>query len=207
VAAVAVAIPSILIGSGLFASPARAAFTLTLLEEGTSVVATGMGKIDLTDLNFSSVAQFSAQIDPSAHSIVAGLGLGEVNVLSGITGPTSFGSGSFHSASSGMGNLVGVNPDRTGTEGIVVPHFYVSESSLSDTATWNSASFTSLGVTPGTYTWTWGTGPDADSFTLQIGAVPAPPIGRGLPVLLAVGGLLFGAKLLERGKRRRLQFG
>jgi hypothetical protein len=38
-------------------------------------------------------------------------------------------------------------------------------------------------------------------------AVPAPLIGRGLPVLLAVGGLLFGAKLLERGKRRRLQFG
>jgi hypothetical protein len=38
-------------------------------------------------------------------------------------------------------------------------------------------------------------------------AVPAPVIGRGLPVLLAVGGLLFGAKLLERGKRRRLQLG
>jgi hypothetical protein len=38
-------------------------------------------------------------------------------------------------------------------------------------------------------------------------AVPAPEIGRGLPVLLAVGGLWFGAKLLERGRRRRLQFG
>jgi hypothetical protein len=33
--------------------------------------------------------------------------------------------------------------------------------------------------------------------------VPAPLIGHGLPVLLAVGGILFGAKLLERGKRRR----
>jgi hypothetical protein len=32
--------------------------------------------------------------------------------------------------------------------------------------------------------------------------VPAPPIGRGLPVLLAVGGILFGAKLWERSKRR-----
>jgi hypothetical protein len=41
------------------------------------------------------------------------------------------------------------------------------------------------------------------NFTLEIGAVPAPLIGRGLPVLLAVGGLLFGAKLLERGKRHR----
>jgi hypothetical protein len=35
------------------------------------------------------------------------------------------------------------------------------------------------------------------------GVVPAPPIGRGLPVLLAAGGILFGAKLLGRSKRRR----
>jgi hypothetical protein len=34
-------------------------------------------------------------------------------------------------------------------------------------------------------------------------AVPAPLIGHGLPVVLAVGGLLFGAKLWERSKSRR----
>ena len=33
--------------------------------------------------------------------------------------------------------------------------------------------------------------------------VPAPSIGRGLPLLLAVGGILFGAKLLEHGTKRR----
>jgi hypothetical protein len=31
--------------------------------------------------------------------------------------------------------------------------------------------------------------------------VPAPLIGFGLPVFLAVGGLWFGAKLLERSRR------
>lgn len=36
-----------------------------------------------------------------------------------------------------------------------------------------------------------------------LAAVPAPLIGHGLPVLLAVGGLFFGAKLLERSKTRR----
>jgi hypothetical protein len=36
-----------------------------------------------------------------------------------------------------------------------------------------------------------------------VSVVPAPPIGRGLPVLLAVGGILFGAKILERTKKRR----
>jgi hypothetical protein len=33
--------------------------------------------------------------------------------------------------------------------------------------------------------------------------VPAPLIGHGLPALLAVGGVLFGAELLGRSKRRR----
>jgi hypothetical protein len=33
--------------------------------------------------------------------------------------------------------------------------------------------------------------------------VPAPPIGRGVPVFLAVSGMLFGAKFLERRRKRR----
>jgi hypothetical protein len=38
--------------------------------------------------------------------------------------------------------------------------------------TFNNATFASLGVTPGTYEWTWGTGLANQNFTLQIGAVP-----------------------------------
>jgi hypothetical protein len=41
---------------------------------------------------------------------------------------------------------------------------------------------------------------------VSVNAVPAPPIGRGLPVLLAAVGLLIGIKLLDRSKSRRLQF-
>lgn len=35
-------------------------------------------------------------------------------------------------------------------------------------------------------------------------AVPAPPIGRGLPVVLAIGGILLGTKLWGRSKNRRM---
>jgi hypothetical protein len=42
----------------------------------------------------------------------------------------------------------------------------------------------------------------SNAFILQ--PVPAPLIGHGVPVLLAVGGMLFGARLLERKNRRRL---
>jgi hypothetical protein len=41
------------------------------------------------------------------------------------------------------------------------------------TATWDDASFSSLGVRPGTYVWTWGTGPSTGRFTLRAG-VPEP---------------------------------
>jgi hypothetical protein len=46
-----------------------------------------------------------------------------------------------------------------------------------------------------------------DSFTLFSStlAVPSPVIGHGLLVLLAVGGVLFGGKLLESFKKHRLQ--
>ena len=44
---------------------------------------------------------------------------------------------------------------------------------------------------------------DLVSKDLPFTPVPAPLIGHGLPILIAVGGLLFGAKLLERSKKHR----
>jgi hypothetical protein len=35
--------------------------------------------------------------------------------------------------------------------------------------TFTGQTFINLGVTPGTYTYTWGTGLNADSMTLQVG--------------------------------------
>ena len=111
-----------------------------------------------------------------------------------------FGFGGLTDASSGSGDPVKI---QGSINNLVVPAGNVSDSrTLSDTASYDNATFASLGVTPGTYTWTWGSDGPNQKFTLQIGPVPAPPIGRGLPIVLAVGGLLFGAKLWERGKRR-----
>ena len=205
-ATVAVAIPAMLISSGLSAPSAQAAYIVTLDQVGTNVVATGSGTIDLTGLNLANSNASGAFIVPSAGDIINGPA-GGVNddLYAGFAGPTSFGGGALNSASGGTGDRVGV--DETLGQ-LFVPRGYMSGTFLSDTTTFGG-SFATLGVTPGTYVWTWGSGADADSFTLQIGpaVVPAPLIDRGLPVLLAVGGLLFGAKLFERGKRRRLQLG
>jgi hypothetical protein len=44
----------------------------------------------------------------------------------------------------------------------------VSGTQLKNTATYTGQTISSLGLTPGTYTWTWGTGAHADSFVLVI---------------------------------------
>ena len=67
-----------------------------------------------------------------------------------------------------------------------MPQYYVSGSVLSASDTWSGQTFASLGLTPGTYTWTWGSGADADFFTMNIegSAVPEPS-----SLLLASSGL------------------
>lgn len=185
------ALASIICGS------AHAAFIETVQEVGTSVVATGSGTIDTTDLSATGVGTYPTYMAPYSGTIITGpTGNNQVQPYVGISGPANFGQGGNSFPTTGTGDLAGI----LYADNVIVPVGYSSGSPLADTATYNGASFSSMGVTPGTYQWTWGAGTDADSFTLQIGTVPAPVIGHGLPVLLAVGGLLFGAKLLERRK-------
>ena len=56
--------------------------------------------------------------------------------------------------------------------------------------TFNNETFSTLGVIPGTYVWTWGTGAN-QNFTLQIGAAAVPDSASTLWLLfLSLIGLL-----------------
>jgi hypothetical protein len=170
-----------LLGLGITQS-AKASFMETINQVGTNVVATGSGTINLSGLSFlASGTQGGAIMQPPIGAIVTGTtDSANATFFSGFSGPTSFGSGNGDIASSGSGDRVGI----VGAFGqLSVPDGYVSGAALSSSATWNNATFASLGVTPGTYTWTWGTGANADSFTLQIVPAGVPDAGSTLSLL------------------------
>ena len=102
-----------------------------------------------------------------------------------MTGPEGFGSGSLIFATSGSGDIVGVN----GLSGqLFVPQGYVS-GTLSDISTYTGETLSNLGVTPGTYEWTWGPG-ENQNFTLIIGAAAVPEPASAVLLGAALAGLL-----------------
>jgi hypothetical protein len=90
--------------------------------------------------------------------------------------PVYLGPGAMTLASSGSGDFFGVltEPNLIRYTSLIVPLMYVSGTPLSGSSTYDNATITSLGLLPGTYTYTWGAGVDADFLTINIGSVPEP---------------------------------
>jgi VPDSG-CTERM motif len=170
-------------------APAQANYIVTLEQVGSNVVATGTGAFDLTGLSFAGSNSLGTGIHPSLA--LAGIGPdGSVDEWDGtapFAGPTNFGPGPGTSPDSSSGDTVGNFPYVFGAGVLFVPVGYTSGNLLSDSLTFNNQTFSSLGVTPGTYVWSWGTGAN-QNFTL---VVPDSGSTFGLLVLSLAG--LFGA--------------
>ena len=182
---------AMLIGCGLAAPPAQAGYVVTLTQVGFNVVAKGGGPIDLTGLRFIGTGLGGSSMAPFEGIIFTGAG--GLDLYSPFTGPGSFGSGVGTISFSGSGDFVAID----GVDDFVgVPTGYVSDSPLSDTATYLDQTFASVGATPGRYEWTWGPGAN-QNFTLDIGVpVPEPAAWS----LLLTGFAALGA--LMRSRRR-----
>jgi len=141
---------------------------------------------------FGPFAGLNPTIFPTAAAVYLGADTPGIG-YTGFIGPPNFGSGS-PAFGSGDGDKVGISADHGF---LFLPVNYVSGSPLMDTSTWGPTTLSSLGVTPGTYVWRWGSGANADSFTLKAEA-PAVPESATLG-LMALG--LLGAGLAGRKRR------
>ena len=175
--------------TSLFCVQPAQAYTVTLDQVGSNVVANGSGAINLTGLTFIISGADNPGIVPSLGVISTGPFASSIDVYQGFTGPTNFGSGAGALPNTASGDFVGIS--GVGLE-LFVPLNYISGAALSDSMTFNNATFASLGVTPGTYVWTWGNGAN-QRFTLRIGAVP-----DGGSTISLLGCALLGLAALRR---------
>jgi hypothetical protein len=162
----------------LFATNCWCAIVIDIDQVGADVVATGSGSADTSDLVLQGTYTEDPSVEPSEANIFVGVSA-QIQYYKTVSGPANFGTGGFTAASSGTGDLFGVEAEFNN---LMLPQSYTSGDPLSGTATWNSTTISNLGLTPGTYVYNWGSGENADSLTVNI--VPEPAtiglIGIGL---------------------------
>jgi hypothetical protein len=146
---------------------------VTMSEVGSNVVMSASGTVDLSGLTL---------VNPSFGPIGGGgLGISNATFICGNNGsyastysgftsvPSNFGSGSGAAPSSASGNYFGVITAGQPPYLLAVPTGYTSGTNISSSQTFTGQTFSSLGLTPGTYTYTWSGG----SIDVVIGG-PAP---------------------------------
>lgn len=155
-------------------------------EVGGSVVCTVTGSIDLTGIfNVGDVPE-TLSVRPNTATFYVGSASGIahehyfVPAAAGRSGPLSIGGGGFTAATFGGGDFIGFTANG-GDFNIYLPENYVSNSSVTGSATFTGHNFVSLGIDPGIHTWVAG----ANTITATVSAVPEP---SSLAILLLVSG-------------------
>lgn len=179
-----------------FAPKAHAVYTVTVTESGSDVVAAGAGSLDVSGLSFHNTSMGTPQISGLFDVATGGPpGPQNLDVYYGIASyPTSMGSGLQFFPDSGSGDVVGASHDT-----LYVPVGYAG-GALSSTQTFNNRTLVGMGLTPGTYTWSW----SSDSYRVVIGTVevtdlpePASVILLGVPAV----GMMLRTGRRDRGRR------
>jgi hypothetical protein len=161
--------------AALTSQGAAAAVLIDIDQVGANVVATSSGALNTAGLSvFASEPSAGATdyIWPQYATIYVGAPSSFIYyTAAGFVGPNNFGSGPLTPTVSASGNFFGIQDNGI----IAVAASYVSGSSLSSSATFANSTISGLGLTAGSYTFTFGSGINSDSVTVQIGgAVPEP---------------------------------
>ena len=179
--------------TSLFSIRPVQAYTVTLEQVGSNVVATGTGAFNLTGLTFqNNFFNAPPQIQANFGLLITGPGGVNQSQYTGFIGPTNFGSGTLIFADTGSGDGVGIF-----RRSIIVPQGYVSGSALSSSATFNNATLASLGATPGIYVWTWGDDGPNQNFSLEVGSLGVPGVPDGGSTVSLLGFALLGLVALR----------
>ncbi len=188
-------------------SPARATFIVNIAQQGADVFASGSGTFDTQDLTEScSSCSSNSSLVQGSYAIVS-TGSGSASDFYGdISGPLAIGTGAATLASTWAGlstsilssHIVSASPTPYLLN---LPSNYISGTFVSNSATFDNTTIAALELTDGTYAWTWGSGADADSFVVNIGA-PSADVPEPASILMFVPATLLALGFASRRHQR-----
>ena len=120
--------------TSLFSVRPAQAYTVTLAQMGSNIVATGSGAINLTGLSFIENGSIGPGINPHVAVIVTGPTASGAT-YNGFTGPTAVGNWVLELPNTSNGDLVGISNRSTPFPFLLVPQGYLSNTALSDSMT------------------------------------------------------------------------
>ena len=148
-------------------SGASGNFNVTITQVGPDVVWSGSGSFNLTALTSSGPGSVSSGFNAGQAIWAIGVS-GLTDTYSGVTTyPTTFGIGGVGVTSS-LGSIFGILSGPSGRS-LYVPSGYVSNTTISGSATYASQTIAGMGLTSGTYTWSWGSGGNTSTLVMIIG--------------------------------------
>ena len=141
-------------------------FNVTISQVGNDVVWSGSGSFNLTALTSAGPNNTSAGYASNLAIWAIGPGAPVDTYIGTITYPLTFGTNAVP-VTSASGSTFGILGGGSGRS-LYVPSGYVSNTNISGTATYANTTIAAAGLTPGTYTWSWGSGANASSLVMTI---------------------------------------
>ncbi|MEM7147384.1 MAG: hypothetical protein AAF591_19875 [Verrucomicrobiota bacterium] len=183
----------------LLVVPAQGIVIVTVTESGGDVIFSAMGTLNIDALSLDTSGDSIAGVVPSfAMGMDSEFSLGadpasslDVDFYVGLTalgGALGPGTAAVF-PTSGTGDRFGIS---LGNE-VRVPDGFVSGGTINATSVFGATDFATIGLTQGTYVWSWGNAGTADQITVNI--VPEPS------VVVFVGAFCFGLGVV-RARRR-----
>lgn len=147
-------------------SGASGNFNVTISQVGPDVVWNGSGKFNLAALTSAGPNNIGGGY--AANQAIWAIGPSTtVDTYSGtITYPTSIGTGGA-GVTSNTGSTFGILGGGSGRT-LYVPTGYISNTVINGSSTYANQTIAGMGLTPGTYTWSWGTGGNTSTLVMTI---------------------------------------
>lgn len=176
--------------------PAQALAIVTVSQVNNDVLVSASGTLNITGLSYIGGTGYTYGIDPDTATFLVNPGPFSSLYQGNFSRPPSLGPGTLNVLPiSGSGDSFGIALYYDTPTLFVPGGTQYSGGAISGTSVYSNTTIPGLGLTPGTYTWSWGDNSD-QRITMQIG--PAVAVPGPLPLLGAASALAWSRRLRRR---------